>query len=128
MPALSGQPRLLIVDDERVIADTLALILGKEGFAVKVAYDGEEALRLAEMEPPDIVISDLLLSGMDGARTAVEIRKFAPNCRVYLISGQMLSQKQLQESHADAQGFEILLKPVHPQKLVQKLKEGSAEA
>ena len=123
MPDMSGRPIVLVVDDEHVIADTLALILGKNGFAVRVAYHAEEAVRLAELLPPDIVISDVLLDGANGIRTAVRIADLAPGCHILLISGQTIPVQLFQEAHAEGRGFEVILKPVHPQKLLNKLKE-----
>ena len=127
MPDVSGRARVLIVDDEQVIADTLALILNKNGYSTRVAYNGEEAVRLAEFEPPDMLISDVVLGGASGVTAAVEIARIAPGCRVLLISGQAIPAVLLEDANAAGQVFEVLLKPVHPQKLLQKLKEISGQ-
>ena len=128
MPDVSGRPRVLVVDDERVIADTLALILNKSGYIAKVAYSAEEALRLADLQPPDILISDVLLDGTNGIGTAASVANMAPGCRVLLISGQVIPSAMFQEANAVGKRFDVLLKPVHPQKLLSKLEEISGRA
>ena len=65
-------PVVLVVDDERVIADTLSVILSRSGFAVLTAYDGERALELAAAVTPDLLLSDVMMGpGIDGTQLAV---------------------------------------------------------
>src|ERR1700679_2821261 len=61
-----SQPLVLVVDDEKVIADTLSIILSKSGFSTMTAYDGVAALQLAKDLKPDLVISDVMMPGMTG--------------------------------------------------------------
>ena len=123
MPDVAGKPRVLIVDDERVIADTLALILAKNGYATSVAYSGEEAVRLAEMKPPDILITDVVMVGMTGIEAAIAICRNSPQCRVILISGQVGTHELLRQVASRGYNFDVLLKPVHPQTLLQQLQK-----
>lgn len=58
--------KLLVVDDEKPIADILKFALEKEGYQVVCAYDGEEALRLVHQEKPDLILLDIMLPGRDG--------------------------------------------------------------
>ncbi len=67
--------RVLVVDDEQPIVDILAYHLEKDGFEVQGATDGLEALRRVEMMPPDLVILDLMLPGLDGIAVCREIRR-----------------------------------------------------
>ncbi len=67
--------RVLVVDDEQPIVDILAYHLEKEGFEVQGAADGLEALRRVEMMPPDLIILDLMLPGLDGIAVCREIRR-----------------------------------------------------
>lgn len=67
--------KILIVDDEKPIADILKYNLEEEGFKVLVAYDGEEALRLAFMEQPDIILLDIMLPLIDGFSVCKKIRQ-----------------------------------------------------
>jgi len=58
--------KILVVDDERSITDLLAYNLRRNGYQVSVAHDGRQALRLAQIEQPDLIILDLMLPGLDG--------------------------------------------------------------
>ncbi len=66
---------VLVVDDERHIVDLVRLYLEKEGFAVLVAGDGDEALALHARHDPDLVILDLMLPGRDGFAVCRELRR-----------------------------------------------------
>src|SRR5579885_1874168 len=66
-PVKAGpSPSVLVVDDLADQADSLAAVLSLYGFAVRVAYSGADALRQAAAEPPDVVLTDLVMNGMDG--------------------------------------------------------------
>ncbi|WP_368653476.1 response regulator YycF [Ornithinibacillus sp. 4-3] len=67
--------KILVVDDEQPIADILQFNLEKEGYEVVVAYDGEEAIRLAENEQPDLILLDIMLPKKDGYEVCREVRK-----------------------------------------------------
>src|SRR5215211_985131 len=67
--------RVLVVDDEPVLVDTIRYSLGREGFDVQVASDGHEALRLARAVPPDLMVLDLMLPGLDGLEVCRDIRR-----------------------------------------------------
>ena len=66
--------RILVVDDEPLITDSLRYSLQREGFEVSVAHDGAEALRLAEADPPDLVVLDLIMPKMDGLEVVRRLR------------------------------------------------------
>lgn len=67
--------KILIVDDEKPIVDILKFNLEKEGFVTTVAYDGEEAIKLANSVNPDLVLLDLMLPKIDGFNVCKELRK-----------------------------------------------------
>ncbi|MBY7145130.1 response regulator transcription factor [Virgibacillus sp. NKC19-3] len=67
--------KVLVVDDEQPIADILKFNLEKEGYEVVLAYDGDEAISLAESENPDLILLDIMLPGRDGNEVCREIRK-----------------------------------------------------
>lgn len=114
------RPKVLIADDERIIADTLALILNHSGFDARAVYTCESALELAPVFQPDMLISDVLMSDYNGLDAAVQMRSILPEIRVFLISGQ--TAEFLDQSPARDLGFEVLSKPVHPQDLLNKLR------
>ncbi|MCS6861041.1 MAG: response regulator transcription factor [Abditibacteriales bacterium] len=69
--------RILIIEDEKPIADAVAYSLKREGFTVTVATDGESGLSLARTEKPDLIILDLMLPGMDGLAVCRAVRREA---------------------------------------------------
>ena len=60
-----ARPRILIIEDERGLTDVLAYNLQREGYETTVAHDGQEGLRKAQMQLPDVILLDLMLPGMD---------------------------------------------------------------
>ena len=113
--------RVLIVDDERVIADTLVLILCQKGFESTAAYSGEKAVEAATAFRPDFLIMDVIMEGMNGIEASLQISAILPLCRVILFSGSTETADLLQEAEARGYRFEILAKPVHPSDLVDRL-------
>ncbi len=110
---------ILVVDDERMIADTLTMILNMNGFATLTAYDGMEALELAQIVPPDLLISDVVMPGMTGVELAIALAESAPACRILLFSGQAATVDLLAEARAEGKMFTTLTKPVHPTDLLR---------
>jgi CheY-like chemotaxis protein len=122
MSAPQNKPKVLVVDDERVIADTLAIILNQHGFDASAVYTGTQAVEKARTVQPELIISDVIMPDMNGIETAIHIRKFLPNCKILLFSGQAATADLLESARAQGHEFEILAKPVHPQDLLAKLK------
>ena len=121
MAAEAKETRVLVVDDERIIADTLALILRSRGFMVRTAYSGEDAVEAAVAMRPDVLISDVVMGRMSGIEAAIEICRTLPECRVILVSGQSITAELLKDALARGHSFEVLTKPVHPQELLDRL-------
>lgn len=117
------KPKVLVVDDERVIADTLAIILNQHGYEASAVYTGTAAVERARSVRPDLVISDVIMPDMNGIEAAIAIRKFHPGCKILLFSGQAATADLLENARAHGHEFEILAKPVHPQDLLSKLRE-----
>ncbi|RKQ32946.1 response regulator YycF [Oceanobacillus halophilus] len=67
--------KILVVDDEQPIADILKFNLEKEGYQVVCAHDGDEAIKLAESEKPDLILLDIMLPNKDGNEVLREVRK-----------------------------------------------------
>jgi CheY-like chemotaxis protein len=117
------RPIVLVVDDEKVIADTLSVILSRSGFMTMKAYDGESALELAKAVPPDLLLSDVMLgSGMDGAELAIAVVQHFPSCKVLLFSGHATSKDLLEKSRQNGHPFTLLTKPLHPADLLERIK------
>ncbi|MFC4077266.1 response regulator YycF [Salinithrix halophila] len=67
--------KILVVEDERPIADILQFNLSKEGYNVECVYDGEDAIRRVSEEPPDLILLDLMLPGADGIEVCRRVRQ-----------------------------------------------------
>lgn len=113
---------ILVVDDERVIADTLVAILRASGLVAMAAYSGESALQVVSSGVPDLLITDVCMPGMNGVELAIEIRDHFPRCKVLLFSGHASSRFLLNEARAKGYDFELLTKPIHPRDLLEHLR------
>ncbi len=118
----SPKPRVLVADDERVIADTLSMILNQSGFDARAVYSGEKALELATDFQPAMLISDVIMKDLNGIDAAIKIRALLPGIKILLFSGQAATADLLEKARAQGYDFEILAKPVHPQDLLNKLR------
>ncbi len=123
MPETRSKLKVLIADDEHVIADTLAAILNQGGFEARAVYTSFGALEAARGFQPDVLISDVIMDGVDGIDAAIGIKALLPDVRVYLLSGQMATAELLEKRNAAGHGFEILTKPLHPRDLISRLRE-----
>jgi CheY-like chemotaxis protein len=115
------KPKVLVADDERVIADTLAIILNQNGFDAHAVYSGEKAVESAKSLQPNMLISDVIMTDMNGIDAAIQIRAMLPDCKILLFSGQAATADLLERARKQGHDFEILAKPVHPQDLLARL-------
>ena len=122
-PTEKRPPVVLVVDDERVIADTLAVILSKNGFAAITAYDGRSALEIARVIPPELLLSDVVMPEMTGIELAVAVVQKVPDCKVLLFSGTAATVGLLAQAHAAGRDFTTLTKPIHPTDLLACVKD-----
>ncbi len=122
MPESITKPKVLVADDERVIADTLAMILNQSGFEARAVYSGEKAVELAPVFVPDMLISDVIMADLNGIEAAIRIRTLLPQIKILLFSGQAATADLLEKARMQGYEFEILAKPVHPQDLLSKLR------
>lgn len=120
--ANKSKPKALVVDDERVIADTLAIILNQAGFDASAIYTGGGAVESARKNRPDLVISDVFMPDMNGVEAAIQIRKMLPACKILLFSGKAETADLLEEARSRGYQFDLLAKPVHPQDLLAKIR------
>jgi CheY-like chemotaxis protein len=116
-------PVVLVVDDEKVIADTLSIILSKSGFAVMTAYDAETALEFAALVPPELLVTDVAMPGMNGIELAIALVQSIPDCKVLLFSGQASTNDLLDEARHAGHSFTLLTKPVHPTDLLKRINQ-----
>jgi DNA-binding NtrC family response regulator len=113
--------RVLVVDNERMIADTLVLILKQNGFDAIVAYSGEDAVHSALVLRPQIVLTDIIMGKMNGLEAAMLIADAVPNCKILLFSGQPATADLLVQARKDGHSFEVMAKPVHPDVILEQI-------
>ena len=106
--------RVLIVDDERLVADTLVMIAQSHGHIARAAYTGEQATEIAEVFKPHTCISDVMMPGMNGFELAEWMEDHHPNCRLLLISGATGTAALLDELALHGKRRTVLTKPMHP--------------
>ena len=115
--------KVLVVDDQKLIADTMTEILDAAGFHVMTAYDGWSALDIARRFHPDCLLSDVLMPRMNGVELAIAIRKMLPATKIILFSGQAGISETLLEGQKQGFEFELIAKPIHPTRLIERLRE-----
>jgi CheY-like chemotaxis protein len=114
--------KIIVVDDEPIIADTLVDILKGEGYHALAVSDGASAIQWAKLLLPDVMVTDVIMPGMDGIEMAKAILKTLPQCRIILFSGQTASGDLLEKAQSEGYSFEVLAKPINPEILLEKIK------
>jgi two-component system phosphate regulon response regulator PhoB len=121
-PMPMAKPRILIIEDERGLTDVLTYNLQREGYETVVAHDGQEGLRKAQTNPPDLILLDLMLPGMDGLEVCRQLRASKQTSRVPIL---MLTAKG--EETDQVVGFSVgaddyVTKPFSVKVLIQRIR------
>ena len=114
------RPIVLVVDDEEVIRSICRRALEPEGYAVKDASNGGEALRLLEEESPDVVLLDLRMPVMDGAAVLAEMKKRWPDVNVAIITAY--ADSDLMTKALEWSPFMVIEKPFRPKAILRCVK------
>jgi DNA-binding NtrC family response regulator len=114
---------VLIVDDEHLIADTLADILNDSNFMAVALYDGPSALDWVRSTSIDILITDVVMPEMNGIELAKAITSICPKMRIVLFSGQAQTPNLMQQARHEGYLFELWPKPMHPDDVLKRLKQ-----
>ena len=117
--------RVLVVDDDMRIADTITEVLQHAGFEARAAYNGESALQAAANFRPDCLLTDVLMPRMNGVELAVAFGEEHPTARVVLISGQVGISEIIEDAEQRGLRFQLLPKPLHPRVLIEELRKSS---
>jgi DNA-binding NtrC family response regulator len=120
-------PHVFVVDDEHVIASTLAAILKLHGYSATSFTSPLEALAAARSRAPDLLISDVAMSGISGIDLAIQMRAQYPECKILLFSGQAATMDLLEDARSQGHNFQLLEKPVHPSVMLSMIGELATE-
>ncbi len=113
--------RIVVVDDDVCIADSLAIIFCNAGYDAVATYDGQAALERCMERAPDLLLSDVMMPGMDGIELGIVVKKQYPGCKVLLISGTGSAFILLERAERRGFHFEMLEKPMPPAELLEKV-------
>lgn len=126
MPSSRDCVRVLVVDDEGAIADSLAKILRDHGFEALPEYSAKGAVVAAERFGPDVLITDIVMPGINGIDLAEWFCKAQPNCRIILTSANLHYFDSSYLSFEHAQEIAFVPKPVLIPELLELLTRKSA--
>jgi len=114
--------KILVVDDEHIIAETVRYIFSAHGYVAECASSGEEAIAMAEELAPDLLLSDVMMRGLNGFETALQVKQLCPECRLLFFSadaGTEALAQTFEKIFADrGYRYEMLPKPMHPSTLL----------
>lgn len=112
---------ILVVDDERSVADTLAAILQLAGYDSTAVYSAEAALQVLQSARPALILTDVVMPGIDGVEFAIQALALCPGTMILLISGNAATLKIVETAHRRGHTFELLAKPVPPRDLLARI-------
>ena len=112
--------RVLVVDDERLTADTLGLIFKKKGFETHVVYSVDDAMVYALEYCPDLILCDITMPGRDGLELLVEVQQREMKCGVLVLTGYLTNLGPVREQiRKMSQKTHVLTKPCPPEDLLR---------
>ena len=117
--AEAASPRILVVDDEPPIVDLVRGYLVREGWSVDVAVDGPSAIEQARSNPPDVIVLDLMLPGIDGLEVCRQVRTFS-DAYVLMLTARSEEIDRIVGLSVGADDY--LVKPFSPRELVARIK------
>lgn len=113
---------LLIVDDERDANESLKMFLELKGFAVRLAYSGQEGIRAVGEVLPDLVLLDLQMpGGLDGWQTLKQMKQIAPGIQVVILTGSV-PDRGLEDLALQEGAIGIITKPIQIDELTPKIR------
>ena len=113
---------VLVVDDDRGIRFTLEGIIDDEGYAVRSAEDGYQAIELAKETAFQWMFMDIRMPGLNGVETYLEIKKISPECRVVMMTG--FSVEELVSQALEEGVYAVLFKPLPVEQVLKILRSG----
>ena len=113
--------KVLLVDDEDVFREATARQLTVRGFVVQTAESGEAALSIVRSDPPEVVVLDQQMPGMNGGETFVEIKKINPLVEVIMLTGNTSVDNAIELMQLGT--FDYLMKPINIDELLYKIED-----
>ena len=113
--------RILVVDDERLVADTLGLIFRKHGFEARVSYSAKDALHCARSFSPELLLCDISMPDRSGLELMADFNRELPECRVLVLTGYYSNLGRVREQSGKLRRpTRILTKPCNPTDLLRE--------
>ena len=123
MRSMRAKKRILVVDDNEDLRNTIGALLQADGFDVALAADGQAALAEHQATPADVVLTDLFMPDKDGIETIVELRRLSPQLKIVAMSGWTSTQGSDYLQVAREIGASVTLqKPFDPAELSRVLR------
>ena len=121
---MSDKPRILLIDDNPGMLETLSDILSSYGFEVDTAASGHEAIQLFESHTYNVAVVDIIMPGMNGVEVIHRMKPKHPGTRFIVITAYTDSELARQAREEQVAG--ILYKPVDPDRLIKLVQEHAA--
>ena len=118
LEAVPRKLKLLIVDDEPAVNETLSLIFKRRGFEILTSLTGKRALEQLVEHSPDIVLLDVVLPDISGIEIAIAIIREFPKTKFLLLSGNKATENALDVARDKGFDFQVLAKPLPPEELI----------
>jgi CheY-like chemotaxis protein len=113
--------RVLVVDDDRLVADTMTLIFERNGFAAKAAYSADQALECSREFVPHLLLCDISMPARDGLSLVEDISRELPSCRILVLTGFYSNLKSVREQATKlSRPLGVLTKPCLPSDLLRE--------
>src|SRR5580658_8398314 len=119
---IDHQQRILIVDDERHNRELLEVMLQQEGFLLLTATSGEEALAVVRRQPPDLILLDIMMPGMDGYEVAGRLKSNPSTKSIPIVMVTALDDRKAMLLGLDAGAEDFLTKPVDRVELTMRVR------
>ena len=114
--------RVLVVDDEQMVADTLGIIFQRRGFECRVSYTGAEALACPQDFCPELLLCDMSMPGMNGMELAWNVTQRWPECRVLMLTGNFANLGTARKwARTHPAPSRIMTKPIPPALLLEEV-------
>jgi CheY-like chemotaxis protein len=112
----TDRARVLVIDDEAIVAETLAIIFSNAGYETRAVESAEAALKLLTIQGwvPQLAIIDVHLPRMNGIDLAIALKAQYPEVRLSLFSGRAATADLLEDARQQGHSFDVIAKPVHP--------------